>query len=171
MDLCQAVCIDWVPGSRTRTISAEAMQHGNLANKASPKVLLIFEGALGSLSSRHAAYFKKLARKENWHDAAAVWELNKLMMRQINHISWQSNFNVEVITYVAGQDFAAAMEERFASFNLSISTVSYYTSAVELSNQMPYELNILAVYDPDAMRSMTYGAKGRHLTSAHQLGV
>ena len=126
------------------------MKNGDLSNTASPKVLLIFEGALGSLSSRHAAQFKKLARKEAWHDAAAVWELNKLMMRQINHISWQLNFNVEVITYVAGTDFAAAMEDRFAGFNLSISTVSYYTSAQDLSNQMPYELNILAVYDPDA---------------------
>jgi hypothetical protein len=146
------------------------MQNGDLANQPGPRVLLIFEGALGSLASGSQAAFRKFARKQDWGKAASAWQINRLLMRQINHVTWHSNVTVEVVTFVAGPDFAAAVETMLSQLGLSISAVSYYASAVDLSNQLPYWLNILAVYDPDAMRSMTYGAKGRHLVSAHDLG-
>ena len=146
------------------------VKDGDLANSASPKVLLLFEGALGYLPSDRHAYFKRHARRNDWPAAAAVWQLNKLVMRKINHISWYSNVNVEIITYVAGTDFAAAVENRLSGLNLSIATVSYYPSAQELSTQLPYELN-MAGYRPGCYAEYDLWARRVHLTNAHQLGV
>jgi hypothetical protein len=144
------------------------MQRGDLSNEVVPKLLIVFEGAIGYLPEDKRRMFEKAMGKGHWDDACACWDLNDLMLRKIWDVVARQSREVEVITYL-GKDFADTLAGRLDVEDVPVHAV-WATDPASLSRKLAYMPSVSAVYDPDPAHQFTYGAKGRVLTSVHDFG-
>lgn len=145
------------------------MLYGDLSNVVVPRLVLVFEGALGFLPPDRVEDYNKLGSRGAWDQAARCWDLHDLMMRKIRDVTIRQNFQLEVVTYAGPPEFAQSLQELFEEEGLVISRVLSST-AVRMARRLAYAPDIAYVYDTDPQHVMMYGGKGRHLTSVHQLG-
>jgi hypothetical protein len=142
------------------------VQNGDLSNKMSPKVLLVFEGALGFCTDPKK--FDKAMVRGNWERAVGYWELNELMMRRILWLFHRKDVRTEVVTFYS-PGFADEVATRLEAADLPVHRV-WSTSPGHLGRQIAYMPDLACVYDPEPQRWLMYGGKGRLLTSFTQLG-
>lgn len=142
------------------------MLHGDLSNRVSPRIVLVFESALGFCSDD-----RKFARHwghGRWDKAAQFWDLNELCARRLLWLYHKRDLNIEVVTFLGPQEWADAINEELLS-ELPLHRV-WATTAVDLGRKIAYMPDLAMVYDPDPARWLMYGGKGRFLTSVHQIG-
>jgi hypothetical protein len=142
------------------------MEHGDLSNKVSPRILLVFENAMGFCTDR--AKFDKAVKRKHWDAASGLWDFNELMMRQILWLFWKKDVRTEVVTFLPGE-FADLLLLRFDEIDLPIHRV-WSTTPESLGRQIAYMPDLACVYDPEPSRWLMYGSKGRFLQHAAQLG-
>lgn len=143
------------------------MEKGDLSNEVTPKVLLVFEGAVAFLPAERQKTYDKLIKRNHWGLACGMWELNEMMLRKIWDVMFRQGRDIEIITYIS-QEFADAIAARLDEEDVPVRRVWYTTPAI-LSRKIALMPDVAAVYDPDPAHQFTYGGKGRVLTSPHDL--
>lgn len=145
------------------------MKGGDLSNVVVPRIVLVFEGALGFLPASRVSSFNTLGSTGHWYEAARCWDLNDMMMRKIWDVTYRQSFQLEVVTYAGPPELAESLQERFDDEGLPISrTVA--STASRMARRLSYAIDIAYVYDVDPQHVMMYGGRGRHLTNVNQLG-
>jgi hypothetical protein len=147
------------------------MKGNDLAGTLAPRIIVVFEGVVGFLTPEGEKAFHEYIAKENWASAAKCWSLNDLALAKLTDLCVRLSVNVELTTFEGPQEFADALE--FILCDLEQVPIRRVVSSTPMrtARRATFALDIISVYDPDPMRSMTYGGKGRHLTSVHQLGI
>lgn len=143
-----------------------AVQNGDLSNKVSPRILLVFEGALGFCSNEKK--FAKAAAKQDWERALSFWEFNELLIRQILWLFHRRDVNTEIVTFKP-EGFATELRYRLDTMDIPVHRV-WSTSPENLGRQIAYMPDLACVYDPEPERWLMYGSKGRLLSRATELG-
>jgi hypothetical protein len=142
------------------------MEHGDLSNKVSPRVLLVFENAIGFCADRKR--FDRELGRGHWDRACACWDFNELILRQILWLFHKKDVRTEVVTFQP-PGFADELAQRFEEIDLPIHRV-WSTTPESLGRQIAYMPDLACVYDPEPSRWLMYGSKGRFLQHAAQLG-
>jgi hypothetical protein len=143
------------------------MHKGDLSNEVIPRILLVFEGAVGYLPDERKKAFDKAMSKRHWDDAVALWELNDLMLRKIWDIMFRQHRDLDIITYL-GKEFADMLAARLDEEDVPVRSVWATTPAI-LARKIALMPDVAAIYDPDPEHQFTYGSKGRVLQSVHDL--
>jgi len=142
------------------------MKGGDLSNEVTPRILLVWEGALGFCSDDRK--YQKAVRKGQWDKAITYWYLNDMMVRRIDWLFYKKNVRIEVVTFTS-DDLAGEIAGLLDGENVPVSRV-WYTTPEILSRKIAYMPDLAVVYDPEPHRWAAYGAKGRFITGVNQLG-
>jgi hypothetical protein len=146
------------------------MKYGDLSNEVVPRLVLVFEGALGAISPEDRRDFDKAIKREHWSAAADLWTLNELMCQQLWYATRYLHQEIDVVTFVGGEEYGEALAYRLQDLeDLPVNHV-YYIEPRILKRKVNYDAGIARVYDPDGPRSSTWGNKGEHIKSVNQLG-
>jgi hypothetical protein len=136
-----------------------------------PKIVLVFEGALGFIDRNDRRKFDRQIRRKRWHEAAELWVLHPLMMQKIWDVAKRLSLTLEVVTFAGPQEFGEALEYRLQDTEeLPVHRV-WATRPELLARKIAYMPDLAAIYDPDAARWLTWGGKGRIITDVNQLGA
>lgn len=146
------------------------MEKGDLGNEEVPRLLIVFEGAVGYLADDDAVKaHDKAVSKGHWDDALAQYTLFGLMLQKIWDLTFRSTVTIEVVTFT-GPEFADLLAARLNDEDVPVHKV-WATTPGALARKLPYMPAVFAVYDADAAHVLTYPAgKGRYLTDVNQLG-
>ena len=98
----------------------------------------MFENALGYLPDSARPQWRKLARRGKWDDAARLFDLDPLMMRQVAWLTHAKSMSIDVVTYCGPADFAAALARRFDDENLPVRRV-FSSTAERMARTTSYE--------------------------------
>lgn len=143
------------------------MRNGDLSNVVQPRVLLVFEGALGFISGDAVKEFNLLASEGMWGEAWDQWEMNELMARKIWDVVKRQNINVALVTYVSDNEVAATgLQEWADEARLPISECIATTPA-KFARELSYMPDVACVYDATAQTCVMLGSKGRLLKNVH----
>lgn len=146
------------------------MKGNDIAGHSAPRIIVLFEGIVGFLSPQGETAFQKYIDAEDWMAAAKCWSLNDLALAKLMDMTLRLSVNLELVTYAGPQEFADALEAILVDLeNIPLRRVLASTPE-RTARRATFAQDIIGVYDPDALRSMAYGSKGRHLTSIHRLG-
>ena len=145
------------------------MEHGDLSNIVSPRILLIFEGSLGYLPEESRKRFLRVIRRGRWDLAVRYWKLNEMYVRQILYLYHKRNVNIEIVTFL-GEDFAGELAACLDEEGVVVHDVWASTPTL-LARKIAYMPDLSMVYDPDPDRWLTYGSHGTYITSHTQLGA
>ena len=139
----------------------------DLSNKPAPKVLLVFEGAVGFCTD--SKRFERMMKKEKWAPAMECWQPNELMIRRILYLFHKKNITFEVVTFLPDR-FAAHLREWLDDLDVPIHRV-WSSTPDKLARALSYMPDVLHVYDPDPSRFMRYGSKGSWLQDINQIAA
>lgn len=141
------------------------MRNGDLSNRVSPRVVLVFEGALGFCTDTRK--FDRQLRRGHFEEATRFWEINSLLAGKILHLNYYKDVTFEVVTFIGGDEWAA--ELGYYLEDLPLHRV-WATTPEKLGRKIAYMPDLACVYDPEPKRWLMYGTKGRFLTSVNQIG-
>jgi hypothetical protein len=142
------------------------VEHGDLSNKVSPRVLLVFENALGYCTDMSKS--DKYLAKKNYTRAFGYWDFNEMLLRQILWLFHKKDVRTEIVTFIQG-DFVDEIKVALEEMDIPVHRV-WCTTPENLGRQIAYMPDLACVYDPEPIRWLMYGSKGRFLTTATQLG-
>jgi hypothetical protein len=145
------------------------LKGNDLSNVVTPRLVLVFEGALGFLPEARVRDFNYHGSRGNWRLAWQEWELDDLAMRKIWDVTFRQSFQLEVVTYVAPEEGAPALAERLEEESLPITRVTASTPA-RMARRLAYAPDVAYVYDANRENAFKYGSRGGYLRSIHQLG-
>ena len=145
------------------------MRGGNLDNTPVPRIVIVFENAIGYLPDAVREQWRELSRAGKWHAVARLFELDPLMLRKISDLTFRHDVSVDVVTYCGPAGFARALERLFERENVPVRIVTA-TTPERMARRTSYEPDIRAVFDGNSEHAMVYGPKGVHLTDYRQLG-
>lgn len=146
------------------------MLNGDLSSKVTPRVLLVFEGALGFIDGNRIRTFDEYASHGDWHEAWCQWEINKLLARKIWDVEFRQGIRFTLVTYIWDtEECAAGLEELMDDLNLPVQGV-IATEPEKLSREIAYMPDVVRIYDGNRETSGMYGAKGVYLKDWMELG-
>lgn len=144
------------------------MEHGNLANRAAPRIIVVWENALGYLPDEHRAEWRRLSKAGQWDDVVSLFELDQLMLRKIAWLVHRKGVTIDVATFCGPDAFARALERLFDREHVPVSIVQA-TNPERLARRTSFEHDIVSIYDGNAEHRLVYGSKGRYLSSPSDL--
>ena len=144
------------------------MKDGDLDNVTVPRIILVFEGAVGFLPDSNQKAYDKAVLKQRWDEAISCWELNELMLRKIWDLTFRKSVTVEIVTFIS-QPFADVLAARLDEEDMPVRRV-WFSTPGRLSRMLAHMVDVTTVYDPDESHVFTYGSKGRVITDVNQLG-
>lgn len=145
------------------------MEHGNLGNRAAPRLVVVFENALGFLPDDRRDDWRRLSKAGQWDDVASLFVLDPLMLRKITWLCFHKNMTIDVVTFCGPEAFARALERLFDREHVPISIVQS-SNPERLARRTSFEHDIVAIYDGNEHHRLVYGPKGVYLTDHRQLG-
>jgi len=145
------------------------MQGGDLSNTPVPRIVIVFENAIGFLPEDRREEWRVLSRAGDWDAVARLFVLDQQMLRKITDLSWRFSVNIDVVTYCGPEAFAEALARLFDRENVIVRIV-FASLPERMARATSYEPDIMAVYDANPEHALVYGRKGVHLTSFRQLG-
>jgi hypothetical protein len=143
------------------------MLKGNISNVVQPRVLLVFEGALGFISGDAVSDFNREASVGHWLPAWKMWEMNELMARKIWDVTRRQNINVALITYVSDDQVAAVGLQEWADEARLPITECWADTPQRFARELSYMPDVACVYDASASTCAALGSKGRLLKNVH----
>ena len=142
------------------------MLNGDLSNKISPRILLIFEGAVGICLDK--GKHDKLMKQGRWAGAVAQWTWNEPVIRRILWLFHKKDITFELVTFI-GEFFAEELEQAAGEDDIPFHRV-WWTTPERLGRSIAYMPDLSCVYDPEPTRWLMYGSKGKFLTDVNQIG-
>lgn len=143
------------------------MLNNDLSNSVMPRILVVFENAIGYLPDGELNEFNRAARKKNWAKAADCWKLDDLMLRKLLDMTMRQGLNVEVVSF-SEEALAAEFEEKLDDAGVPVKV--WHSRPEVLARRLAYMPDVMVVYDADPHHVFTYGRKGRTLSNPFQLG-
>lgn len=143
------------------------MQNGNLSNIVQPRVLLVFEGALGFIEGDSVQEFKKLASKGMWKEAWDLWEVNDLMARKIWDVTKRQSINVALCTFISDDEGAAVGLQAWADESRLPIAECFAVRPESFARELSYMPDVACVYDASYRTVNMLGSKGRHLRNVN----
>jgi len=143
------------------------MQNGNLSNIVQPRVLLVFEGALGFIDGDAVQEFNKLASRGQWFSAWNLWEVNDLMARKIWDVTKRQSVNVALCTYVSDNALAAVGLQEWADEARLPIGECLAVKPESLARELSYMPDVACVYDASYNTCAALGSKGKHLRNVN----
>lgn len=137
------------------------MKFGDLSNKVAPRIIITFEGAVGLLSGDNTKAYDKAVAKGDWHKAIRLFDLNNFMLNKILYLVWKKDFNISFTTSLSSQA-ADEISDWMSDLSIPISDC-FYAKPDELARMLPYNPDVVAVFDPDPWKVLTFGSKARVL--------
>lgn len=108
--------------------------------------------------------------KRMWRNALDLMEWNDLMVRIIWERAWRDSFQIDLITFLGPDEFAAELARFVGEQQLPIASV-WATTPEVLSRQLQRMPDLVRVYHGFAEHQLYYGpTRGRYLTDANQFG-
>lgn len=147
------------------------MRNGDLSNEVVPRLVLVFEGALGFMPTEDWQKFDRSIRRKRWDDAAALWQINPLMAVRLWDITMRLSFTVDIVTFAGPEPFGEALEYRLQDVEDLPVGRAWATRPGLLARKIAYMPDLFRVYDPDPTRVLTWGGKGRIITRADEVGL
>lgn len=144
------------------------MQHGNLSSRAVPRIVVVFENAIGFLHEDRRAEWRKLSKAGKWDDVAELFELDHIMLRKITWLAFHKSMTIDVVTFCGPAAFARALERLFDREHVPVSIVQA-SHPERLARRTSFEPDIVAIYDANEQHRFVYGPKGVYLTDHRQL--
>lgn len=145
------------------------MRGNDLSNNPVPRVVIVFENALGALPDSRRAKWRELSRKGKWDDVARLFELDDIMLRKITWLTHRYSMSIDVATFCGPEEWARALERLFDRESVPIRIV-YATTPERLARKTSFEPDIVTIYDANPEHRMVYGPKGVYLSDHRQLG-
>ena len=145
------------------------MRGNDLGNTPVPRIVVVFENAIGYLPEEKRAEWRRLSRARQWDDVARLFVLDQMMLRKITDLTYRFSVSVDVVTYCGPEEFAEALARLLDRENVPVRIV-FASTPERMARTTSYEPDIRAVYDANPENALVYGRKGVHLTSFHQLG-
>lgn len=137
------------------------MRKGELSNQVLPRILVVFEDLIASLpDTKTKILAATAAKRKKWDQVANYYELNIKPSQGIRDLYWRHHYRVDVITFT-DPNFVSPIREKLDAENMFFGGVHYYTPS-RLLGDLTYDPSILAVFDPDESRILTWGSKGRY---------
>jgi hypothetical protein len=147
------------------------LKNGDLSNEVVPRIVLVFEGALGYISRENRKKFDKYIARERWYEAAGCWEIHDQVAQRIWYLVRHRSLTLDIVIFAGPEEFGAALEIRIKDFEeLPVHNV-WATRTELLARKIAYMPDLLCVYDPNPERWLTWGSKGRPITRAEDLGA
>lgn len=144
------------------------MRYGDLSSKVVPRLIVVFEGAVGILPENKKKAYDKCVKKVFWADAIDLFEINENVAGRIVWLMVKKDVSISLVTWMP-VDAADAIEDRMNEENIPVRGCFSATPQI-LARQLAYKPDVVTVYDPDPAHILTYGSKGVYLTSAAQIG-
>lgn len=144
------------------------LEHGNLGNRAVPRVIVVFENAIGFLPDDRRDEWRELSRAGRWDDVVSLFELDLMMLRRITWLCFHKSITIDVVTFCGPEAFARALERLFDREHVPVSIVQS-SNPERLSRRTSVEPDIVAIYDGNQAHQLVYGRKGVYLTDHSQL--
>lgn len=143
------------------------VQNGDLSNQVAPRIIIVFDGAVGWIPEDKKKDFARLVSKNRWHDAfESCLRVNETMFRKILDLAWRKNVNIHMVTWM-GDEAATEIENLMEM----VPVRGCFSSTPEiLARMLPYNPDVVAIYDPDPGHVFTYGSTGVLLEKPEQLG-
>ena len=145
------------------------MKNNDLDNHPLPRLALVFEGALGFLTTQDEPKFNRLMERNRWKEAVELFELNDYLMRIIWDRVWRLDLTIDVITYLGPDGWAEAIAERLGQEQLPVNQI-WATTPKKLARKLPMMPDLIRVYDPYPEHVLYFGRAGVLFTDANQLG-
>lgn len=145
------------------------MRNGDLANVPVPRIVVVWENAIGYLPDHRRERWRELKKARDWDGLVRLFELDQLMLRTITDLTYRFSVSVDVVTYSGPEPFADALARLLDRENVPVRIV-FSSTPERMARRTSYEPDIVAVYDANAEHSLAYGRKGVHLTHHSQLG-
>jgi hypothetical protein len=143
------------------------MDKNNLSNVVVPRVLLVFEGALGHIAGQDIDEFNYRASLGNWAEAWQMWTLNDGMAGKIWQVAKTQFIQTSVVTFIAEfEEAGAGLTEYFDGHGLPISEV-IATTPKKLARELAYMPDVACVYDANPDTWAMFGRKGQALTNVN----
>lgn len=151
-----------MPGHDREARHGTDVEHGDLSNEVSPRLLFVFEGTVATLPSKTAAAREKaMIKLRRWHRAVELWDIPERAHALLWDVSWRYSYRFDIVTYrPAG--FARALAERFDNEGLPVGRV-WASSPALLAKKLAFMPDVRYVYDADGDRLFTYGGRGVYL--------
>jgi hypothetical protein len=136
------------------------MEGGDLATSVRPRIVVVLEGVLASISeieepSRFLRRPKVTGYNLHWHDAP--------LKRLVTMKTLYPNTGIDVVTFIS-QDVADDAADFFNRINLAVSDSVEYHPFLPWSSALRYQTNIGMIVDSDEDRLNSYGQLGRAVT-------
>lgn len=144
------------------------MKNGDLSNVVAPRIIIVYEGALAYLPSERVTEYEKAAKRGNWHAVVNMFRFNGSMLDRILYLTWKKNYNISIVTWFP-KEMADAIEDRLADLSIPVRSV-FSSTPDDLARLLPYNPDVVCVYDPVPEHILKYGSKGYVLTDPNQVG-
>jgi hypothetical protein len=137
------------------------MQGGDISNQVVARIVIVWDNLLGIIPSKPAeAKFSTYLRFKRWKKAVGLYEINEHLARGIWDLTWRHDFAVDVVTFIGGDPFAEAIEQRLEREGLPIGHV-WYETPDSLARSLAYRPSVACVIHADTHHQLTFGSKGR----------
>lgn len=146
------------------------MLKGDISNAVQPRLLLVFEGALGHIEGDAVQEFNTLATRGKWREAWDLWTLHELMMGKIWNVTQKQFIQTSVVTFVHDSPLAGAgLQAVLDSHGLPVSEVLAMTPQ-RLAREVAFMPDVARIYDANPESWAMYGRKGVALTNVNDYG-
>lgn len=139
------------------------MRGNDLDNIVVPRDVLVFEGLLGLVKDKKTEdQVNKWLKRKRWGRAVELFEINEMFARRIWYVAKTFSYELDVVTYIGGPEFAKALETRLQDHeHLPVKRI-WFDDPNLLARRLAIDIDIRFIYDIPA-RSLMYGSKGRSL--------
>lgn len=143
------------------------MLNGDLSNKAAPRIYIVFDGLVSSVSPEDKDEFLNLVEEGKYREAVFMMIPDISIWNRIGYLSRNKNVNIYIVTWM-NQGMAEAIEEHMNDLMVPvrgcISTTPGYLARLTAQDE-----TVAGIYDPDPDHVLTYGSKGRIVKSERDL--
>jgi hypothetical protein len=144
------------------------MKYGDLSNVVAPRLLIVFEGAVGTVPADQLKLYDKAVAKKTWFAAIGYYELNEPILQRILWLTYAKDFNISLVTWL-GEEAASRIEERMSVESIPVRSC-FSSTPDQLARMLPYNPDIRCIYDPVPEHILKFGSKGSVLTTPNQIG-
>lgn len=144
------------------------MHKGDIDNKVTPRLLLVFEGALGNLPKESERSHKRAMKRGNWAKAVSLWKLNQELILRMWYVYRTLDKQIEIVSYLP-EEFVEELALRLDQEAVPSSRV-WASQPFLVARLTSFQPDISHIYDADPSRVFTYGSKGRILSNPNDFG-
>ena len=141
------------------------MQRGDISGDLVPRFVLVFEHLVGIVPNNLSRIgFEGFIRTKRWKRAVAYLAVNDLLAKQMWHVTWHLNHQLEVVTYLH-QDAVEPISDWIDQQDLPVHRV-WFSEPNKLARKIATMPDLAAIFDPDPAHTLTFGPKGRIINPA-----